>query len=90
MDRETWTQIYPCPDNDTLLHHDLRTVLDYWNSRYAWPNGIKGSFNSAFYSLSDEQLAAIRFDDSYVGMMIYNTTQRRVQYFDGSNWIRLY
>jgi hypothetical protein len=27
MDRETWTQIYPCPDNDTLLHYDLRTVF---------------------------------------------------------------
>lgn len=90
MDKNTWTQEYPCPDNDLLQQYDLRVVLDHWNSRYVWPIGIKDAFNSAFYSISDEQLATIRFDESYIGMMIYNTTSRRVQYFDGSTWVRLW
>lgn len=90
MDKDTWTQEYPCPDSDILLRYDLQLVLDHWNSKYVWPNGIKDAFNSAFYSISDKQFDMVHFDETYVGTMIYNTTARRVQYFDGATWVGLW
>lgn len=89
MDRETWTREYPCPSNDMLLTYDLLTVLDYWNTTYVWPNGIKNTFASAFYFIDDESLARVHFDATYTGMMIYNTSRQQVQFFDGSSWVRL-
>lgn len=89
MDRKTWTQHYECPSNEQLLRYDLPTVLDYWNSTYVWPAGIKEAFASAFYHIDSASLERIHFDESYIGVMIYNTDRRQVQYYDGSSWVRL-
>lgn len=89
MDQETWTQSYPCPDNEHLLGYDLPTVLNYWNSTYVWPAGIKEAFASAFYHIDEPSLSMIHTDESYIGVMIFNTSSRQVQYYDGASWVRL-
>lgn len=78
---------YLAPSMPTLMSYTLADVLEWYENNYIRPSAI-ASWQSN--PISSTQLALVRTDSSMIGFMVYNTTEQKYQYFNGSAWVDLW
>lgn len=80
-------EAYPAPSNATLLGFAPADVFSWYDGFYLNPENIA---NNQPYKLSSTKLAAVRTTSDMIGYTVYNTTVKRQQYFDGTNWVSMW
>jgi hypothetical protein len=78
---------YLAPSMPTLLSYTLADVSAWYDNFYVIPSNLATWQSNA---LSTTQIADVRTDSSMIGYLIFNTTESKYQYFDGSYWTNLW
>ena len=77
---------YSAPSMLTLMSYTLTDVLEWYNNFYLLPASLA---SCQLCPLTTNQITALRTDSSMIGYLLFNTTECKYQYFNGSSWTNL-
>lgn len=79
---------YVQPEISTLLSYNISDVNAWFSYTYYLPNEILT--HQPFLYLNGETIPYLNLNSSYEGCIIFNSTLKRIQYFNGTTFVNVY
>jgi hypothetical protein len=82
------SQTIPQPSIQELLSYNTESVITFYKYYYVIPSDIRK--NQPFEQLGNYELSNLNLDSDYIGCIIFNIDIKKIQYYDGTNWVSIY